>query len=346
MMEKVILGKTGIEIKRLGFGGIPIQRVDERQAVETVMHAIERGVDFIDTSRAYTTSERRIGLALREIGEGAKGVILATKSLEQTADKIRRDVDVSLKELGRDKIELYQCHFIKDFAAYRRVTLKGGALEGLLKARDEGLIDHVGITSHNLDVLDRAVDDSLFETIMVCYSFLESKAEKTLIPKALAHGTGVIIMKALSGGVIEDPELAIKYALALGGTAVIPGVESMDKFDRNWDIFLGDLTLGPQELRQIDAIRSEFDKQFCRRCDYCQPCPEGISIQHVLGIKSLVKRNGPGCVKEGWIKEAVNQARNCTRCGACLERCPYELPIPDLIRQNVEWVEGLLEGRP
>ena len=177
MTGKVILGKTGIEIKRLGFGGIPIQRVDERQAVETVIHAIERGVDFIDTSRAYTTSETRIGMALRETGQG---VILATKSLEQSADKVRKDVKVSLKELQRDKIELYQCHFIKDFDAYHRVTSKGGALEGLLKARDEGLIEHVGITSHNLDVLDRAIDDGLFETIMVCYSFLEFKAENTV----------------------------------------------------------------------------------------------------------------------------------------------------------------------
>jgi aryl-alcohol dehydrogenase-like predicted oxidoreductase len=79
MTGKVVLGKTGIEVTRLGFGGIPIQRVDERQAVETVIHAIQRGVDFIDTSRAYTTSERRIGMALRETGGK---VILATKSLE------------------------------------------------------------------------------------------------------------------------------------------------------------------------------------------------------------------------------------------------------------------------
>jgi predicted aldo/keto reductase-like oxidoreductase len=341
MMEKMILGMTGLEIKRLGFGGIPIQRVDERQAVETVIHAIDQGVDFIDTSRAYTTSETRIGLALREAG---KRVVVATKSLEQTADKMRRDVDVSLKELGRDKIELYQCHFIKDFDAYRRVTSKGGALEGLLKARDEGLIEHIGITSHNLEVLDRAIDDGLFETIMVCYSFLEFKAEETLIPKALASDIGVIIMKPFSGGVIDDPELAIKYALALGGTALIPGVESREKFDRNWGIFQGALNISPEERQQIEAIRSEFDKKFCRRCDYCQPCPEGISIQHVIGVRSLVKRSGPKLLRGGWVKEAVDTARNCTRCGACLERCPYELPIPDLIRENIEWVEARLEA--
>jgi predicted aldo/keto reductase-like oxidoreductase len=341
MTGKVVLGKTGMEVKRLGFGGIPIQRVDERQAVETVIHAIQRGVDFIDTSRAYTTSERRIGMALRESG---KEVILATKSLEQSADAVRRDVEESLQELGREKIELYQCHFVKDFEAYHRVTSRGGALEGLLKAREEGLIEHVGITSHNLDVLDRAIDDGLFETIMVCYSFLEPKAEKTVIPRALAGDIGVIIMKAFSGGVIDNARLAIKYALALGGTVVIPGVENREIFDENWEIFLGNLTLDRKERRQIEAIRSEFDKQFCRRCDYCQPCPEGISIQHILGIKFIVKRMGPEVLHSGWIKSGVDAARNCTGCGACMERCPYELPIPDLIRENIAWVEDRLSS--
>jgi predicted aldo/keto reductase-like oxidoreductase len=339
MTRKVILGKTGIEIKRLGFGGIPIQRVDERQAVETVVHAIESGVDFIDTSRVYTTSEARIGMALRETGQR---VILATKSLEQSADRIRKDVEISLKELRRDKIELYQCHFVRDLDAYHRVTSKGGALEGLLKARDEGLIEHVGITSHNLDVLDRVIDDGLFETIMVCYSFLEFKAENTVIPKALAKDIGVIVMKAFSGGVIENARLAIKYALALAGTVVIPGVENKEKFDENWEVFLGDLTLDRQERQQIEAIRSEFDKQFCRRCDYCQPCPEGIPIQHVIGIRSIVNRMGSECLHSGWIKDGIDAARNCTACGACLERCPYELPIPELIRANLEWVEAQL----
>ena len=299
MTAKVVLGKTGMEVKRLGFGGIPIQRVDERQAVETVIHAIQRGVDFIDTSRAYTTSERRIGMALRETGGK---VILATKSLEQSADAVRRDVEESLQELGREKIELYQCHFVKDFEAYHRVTSGGGALEGLLKAREEGLIEHVGISSHNLDVLERVIDDGLFETIMVCYSFLEPKAEKTVIPRALAGDIGVIIMKAFSGGVIGNARLAIKYALALGGTVVIPGVENRELFDENWEIFMGNRKLDRKERQQIEAIRSEFDKQFCRRCDYCQPCPEGISIQHLLGIRFIVKRMGPEVLQVGWIK--------------------------------------------
>jgi predicted aldo/keto reductase-like oxidoreductase len=340
MITKVFLGKTGLEVTRLGFGGIPIQRVDERQAVETVLHAVSSGVDFIDTSRAYTTSERRIGLALKDSG---RRVVLATKSLEQDADGMRRDVETSLRELGLAKIDLYQCHFVKDFDAYGRVTGRGGALEGLLKAREEGLIGHVGITSHSLDVLTRAVDDGLFETIMACYSFLEPRAEEELIPRAVAAGVGVITMKAFSGGVIDRANLAIKYALAPAGTVVIPGVESREIFDENWEIFRGDLALDAGERRQIEAIRAEFDRKFCRRCDYCQPCPENIPIQTVMGIRYLVKRMGRESLQGPWVKGSMEAAKRCTACGACLERCPYELPIPDLIRENAAWVEAELE---
>lgn len=336
MKRQVKLGKTGIKVTRLGFGGIPIQRVSEKEAVETVIHAVDRGVDFIDTSRAYTTSETRIGIALRETG---KDVVVATKSQQHDADKIRKDVDISLKELQREKIELYQCHFIRDLDAYKKITSKGGALEGLLKAREEGLIDHIGITSHSLDLLDHVIDDGLFETIMVCYSFLEPKAGERVIPRALDHDIGVIVMKAFSGGVIDNARLALKYALAVEGTIVIPGVETKELFDINWETFLDDVPFSRKEREEIRTIQDTFDKQFCRRCDYCQPCPEEIPIQHVIGIKSMVKRMGTRILTEGWPKFAIDQARKCTECGLCTERCPYDLPIPELIKENLRWVD-------
>ena len=336
MKRQITLGKTGIQVTRLGFGGIPIQRVSEEEAIKTVIHALTSGVDFIDTSRAYTTSERRIGIALQETG---KDVVVATKSQQHTADKIRKDVEISLSELQRDKIELYQCHFIHDRDAYKKIISEGGALEGLLKAREEGLIEHIGITSHSLDLLDHVIDDGLFETIMVCYSFLEPKAQERVIPRALAADIGVIVMKAFSGGIIDNARLALKYALAIEGTVVIPGIEAPELFDKNWEVFVDDLPLSRKEWEEIHAIQSEFDKQFCRRCDYCQPCPEEIPIQHIIGIKSMVKRMGPGILAGGWPRFAVDQARGCTACGLCSERCPYELPIPELIKENLRWID-------
>jgi uncharacterized protein len=338
-VERIVIGKTGLEVNRLGLGGIPIQRVDEAQAVETVLHAVESGVDFIDTARGYSTSERWIGMALQETD---KKVVIASKSHDRTSDGIRADLEKSLQELHRDTIDLYQCHFVRNEQDYRKIISPGGALEGLRRAKEEGLIGHIGLSSHSLDLLDVVLKERLFETIMLCFSFLESAAEKRIIPKAIETGIGVIAMKPFSGGAIENPRLALKYVLSCPGIVVIPGVEEKSLFDENWRIFTGGHELEPEEKREIEQIRLRCDKTFCRRCDYCQPCTEEIPIQVVLGIKTTVKRLGLDAMKREMFKNACDKARACCECGECMTRCPYGLPIPDLLKENLRWVDERL----
>ena len=340
-MQRIKLGNTGLEVNRFGFGGIPIQRVSESQAIETVLYALEKGVDFVDTARNYTTSEQRIGRALKQID---KRVVVASKSQGKTADDIRADLETSLKALQREHIDLYQCHFVRNNEEYQQVISTGGALEGMLRAKEEGLIGHVGITSHNLDLLEQVVEDGLFETIMACFSFLEPKAKENVIPRALGKNIGVIAMKSFSGGVIDTPVLALKYALLQPGVVVIPGVESKELFHQNWNVYQGRHELDNAEIAEIEKIRNRFDKNFCRRCDYCQPCSENIPIQLILGIRTALQRFGKSFLTTGWPREVISKARNCSACGECLERCPYQLPIPDLIKENLEWVDDVLES--
>lgn len=339
-MRRTVLGKTGLEVYRLGFGGIPIQRVDEKHAVETVLHAVEKGVDFIDTARAYTTSENCIGKALKQTD---KRVILATKSFNRTSDAAQNDVEKSLEDLQVEYIDLYQCHAISSEKDYEGVISQGGALEGLLKAKEQGLIGHIGLTSHSLDILEKVVEDGLFETIMLCFSFLEPVAAEKVIPKAIKNNIGVIAMKPFSGGVIDSPTLALKYALSQPDIVVIPGVEEKSLFDQNWQIFQGSFDLSRDEKREIEEIRKLHDKSFCRRCDYCQPCPEEIPIQFVLGIRSLTKRMGAESLKNPALQNIINKAKGCVECGECMSRCPYELPIPELIKECLQWAEENLE---
>jgi len=336
-MERITLGRTGITINRCGFGGIPIQRVDEDQAVETVRHAIEQGVDFIDTSRAYTTSERRIGKALKLTD---KKVTLASKSVSRKPEDVRADLEKSLSDLQVDHIDLYQCHFVSTLEDYQQVVQANGALDTLVKAKDEGLIGHIGISSHSLEVLEQALNDGLFDTIMVCFSFLEPAAKELIIPKALEKNIGIIAMKSFSGGAIDNPVLALKWALSQPGVAIIPGVEDTALFDQNWVVYTsGDFVLTAAEQNEIDSIRKRYDKVFCRRCDYCQPCSEEIPISVVLHVRSIIKRMGKEAVNGAFLSPALAAARKCSECGDCLGRCPYELPIPDLIRENLNWVD-------
>jgi uncharacterized protein len=337
-MKKMLLGNTGIEVVRLGFGGIPIQRLDEAQAVEVVLHALEKGMDFIDTSRMYTTSEKRIGKALKDTDKKA---VVATKSFQRSSDGIQKDVEISLRELQLDYINVYQCHGISSEEEYRLITSPNGALSGLIKAREQGLIGHIGITSHSLDLLDKILDDGLFETIMVCFSFLEPAAREKVIPKAREKQVGIIAMKPFSGGVIEAPETALKWVLQYPDLLVIAGVEDKALIDQNWEVFQGSYAITAEEQRRMDDICNEYKNKFCRRCDYCLPCSEEIPIQFVLGVRSLIKRMGPAALQSPMFLRLLEKAANCSECGDCMERCPYSLPIPEMIKANYNWMKEL-----
>jgi predicted aldo/keto reductase-like oxidoreductase len=336
-MEKARLGRTNLHITRLGWGGIPIQRVSEEEAVAVVVAAVEMGVDLLDTARGYTTSEARIGKALKKVRQP---VILSSKSPART-NKIYDEVHISLKNLQVDKIPIYHLHNVSKTEDYEKVMGPGGAYEGLEKARREGLIDHIGITSHSLNVLERSLQDNRFSVIMTCYSFLEPEAAGRIFPLAAARDVGILAMKPFSGGVIERASPALKYVLATPNIVPIPGSESVEKVRENWKIFIEGPALKAEEKDYIKALQEQMKQQFCRRCDYCQPCSQEISIQMIMGLKSVVKRFGAGADAPAWIQGVVNKARNCTECGECLPRCPYQLPIPELIKKNLEFYDSV-----
>jgi predicted aldo/keto reductase-like oxidoreductase len=334
-MEKIRLGKTNLKVTRLGWGGIPIQRVSEKDGVAVIRAVIEMGVDLLDTARAYTNSEHRVGLALQRID---RPVVLSTKSTVKS-EGIYNEVHESLKQLKVKKIDIYHLHSVSRYEDYEKVMGPGGAYGGLKRARDEGLIDHIGITSHNLKVLEKAIEEGYFEVIMACYSFLEPEAATKVFPLAKAKDVGVLAMKAFSGGVIEEAGPALRFVLQTKEIVPIPGTETLERARENWKVFVEGISLTEKDQERIGAIKKEFNQQFCRRCDYCQPCSEGINIQFAVGLKSIIKRFGSMAQELKWMMDLIGKARNCSECGDCLQRCPYQLPIPDLIRENLEWYD-------
>ena len=170
-MDYVTLGKTGLKISRLGFGGIPIQRIDAAGTCELIKHLLDAGINYIDTARAYTVSEAFLGEAL----EGVRSqFILATKSMARTKEAMAADIDVSLQTLRTDYIDLYQVHNPSP-ADLDKVIAPGGALEALMEAKAAGKIGHIGITLHSADLFKRAVDFDWVETIMFPYNIVETQ---------------------------------------------------------------------------------------------------------------------------------------------------------------------------
>ena len=328
-MEYRVLGKTGLKISRLGFGGIPIQRIDAEGTKKLCQQLLEEGVNFIDTARGYTVSEEYLGYALEGIRED---FVIATKSMARTKEAMAADIEISLKNLRTDHIDLYQVHNATP-EQVQQVVAPGGALEALMEAKAAGKIGHIGLTSHSLDTFKMALDMDWVETFMFPYNIVETQAEK-LIAEADRRDIGFICMKPLAGGAIENATLAMRYICDNDNvTVVIPGMADPAELVQNLAAVKDISPLSPEEKAGILEIRSQLGTNFCRRCNYCQPCAAGINISACFLFDGYLNRYGLG----DWAKERyatmAHTAGECIGCGACESRCPYNLPIRDMLKK-------------
>ena len=334
-MEYKVLGKTGLRVSVMGFGGIPIQRIDAAGTKPLIHRLMEAGVNYIDTARGYTVSEEYLGEALEGIRQN---FILATKSMTRDKASMEKDIATSLKNLRTDYIDLYQIHN-PNAAQLEQVMAPGGALEALVEAREAGKIGHIGITLHAVDLFEKALELPWVETIMFPYNIVETQAE-ALIAKCAEKNIGFIAMKPLAGGAIEDGRLAMRYICANPAvTVAIPGMADMAEVEQNLAAAEDHSPLNDQELAAMEAIRKELGTNFCRRCNYCQPCSAGINISGAFLFEGYHNRYG----LQGWAKDRYlalpKTASDCVDCGLCEERCPYHLPIRQMLK-NVANVFG------
>jgi uncharacterized protein len=332
-MESTVLGKTGLTISRIGFGAIPIQRLNDDDAVAVIRRCLELGVTYLDTANAYSTSEGRIGRALE--GRNSK-VILSTKTQSRAADGVAAHLAQSLQMMKVDSIDLYQFHNVSTFPDLEKVLAPGGPYDVITEAMRDGRVKHVGITSHQIDVAKEAVKTGRFETVMYPFNFIVHEPGEELVALAAQYGVGFIAMKPFAGGMIDNATLAIKFLLQFPNVVPIPGVERIAEIDEIVGIVNGSWILTDEEQAEIDRIRRETSHRFCRRCDYCQPCTAGIAISNVMSYPTMVRRMPRHHVVSGWIADTLEKVAGCTDCGLCEERCPYHLPIREMISENLE----------
>ncbi|MER2013910.1 MAG: aldo/keto reductase [Methanobrevibacter sp.] len=330
------LGKTDLEVNKNGFGALPIQRRNEKDSIEILKKAYDNGINFYDTARFYTDSEEKLGKAFEDVREN---IYIATKTGMETAEEFWSDLETSLKNLRTDYVDLYQFHNISFVPKAEDELYKA-----MLEAKEEGLIKHIGLTTHKITHAHDALDSSLYETLQYPFSYLSGDEELKLIKKCKSLDIGFIAMKAMGGGLIKNSKASFAYINQFSNVLPIWGIQKLEELDE----FLSydSSTILDDELKSaIEQDKKELGDNFCRGCGYCMPCPEEINISLCARMSLWIRRFPTEPNLDERTQEIMKHTLDCVECYECVDRCPYELDIPELLKENYEDYQNVLSGK-
>lgn len=335
-MQKVVLGKTGLEVNKNGFGALPVQRVTKKEAVYLLQKAFYHGINYFDTARMYTDSEEKMGAAFAHTRER---IVISTKTGANNAEGFWRDLEESLRNLQTDYIDIYQFH---NPSFCPKPGDGSGLYEAMLQAKEQGKIRHIGITNHRYRVAEEAAESGLYETVQFPFSYLSGETEMRIVDMCKEKNIGFIAMKALSGGLITDSALAYAYLSGFGHVEPIWGIQRETELDEFLSYQECPPAMTEERKEKIGKEREELAGDFCRGCGYCMPCPTGIEINNCARM-SLLLRRAPkeGYLSEEWQKK-MKKVEECLHCGKCKEKCPYGLDTPALLGKNYEDYKSFL----
>ena len=338
-MDRVTLGKTGITVCRNGFGALPIQRIGKEDAAYLVRKAYENGVNFFDTARVYTDSEEKLGYATSSFRDK---IYIATKTAAKNGEDLKKDLETSLSLLKTDYIDIYQFHNPPFCPNPGDGT---GLYEAMLEAKKEGKIRHIGITNHRLGVAKEAIESGLYETLQFPFSYISGEKEMELLSMCRERGMGFIAMKGLAGGLLNNSRVCYAFMSQFDNVLPIWGVQRERELDE-WLSYNDNPPVMDEEVKSIiEKDRKELSGDFCRGCGYCMPCPMGIQISECARMIQMIRRSPSESQLSAEAQAMMANIHNCVKCGKCMDKCPYSLPIPTLLEKNLEDYEAIIEGR-
>jgi uncharacterized protein len=359
---------TDLRLSALGFGAMRLPD-DDDFAVECMVHALENGVNLIDTAPGYRggeddsrgSSERLVGRALQQVNRDE--VYLSTKNASgaPSAEAWREELEQSLENLQTDYIDFYQLiHAIK-WESYTE-KFRPNAWDEALKAREEGLIRHFSFSSHDSpENIIKLLEEGIFESCIIQYNLLDRKNEP-VIDYARENGISVFVMGPVGGGrlgmrsekiesivpgVKSTPELALRFVLSNPGvTTALSGMNTIEMIDENIATASLEEPLSDDELTAIEETLQEnkaLAELYCTGCDYCMPCPQDVGIPRIFAAmnmhrvwglteaaKARYARLGPDS------RSGLLQADACVECGVCETKCPQDIPIIEQLKESHE----------
>lgn len=360
------MGKTGVEVSVLGFGCMRFptvegddSKIDEAKSVEMLRHAIDSGVNYLDTAFFYHggSSERLVGKALkdgyRDLAYLATKLPLGEVKCEEDVERIFNE---QLEKLDVEYIDFYLLHAVNN-DSWDNVVVKYDVLPKLEKLKEQGKIKHLGFSFHDdlwvfKKIID-AYDGFEFCQIQLNYIDVDYQAGLEGLEYAASKGLGVIVMEPLLGGKLANPEKSVKAKLSCEKTPVewaldflwnrpevsmlLSGMGSMQMVNDNLSYadkaVAGMLT--QENLEMLSEAKKSFDELNlvpCTGCEYCMPCPEGVEIPKVFSAYNKITEGGRRLVKEIF-PDIESNAYLCQKCGKCESACPQHIKIADTLRK-------------
>ena len=352
-------GKTGKKISAIGFGGMRFPEPEQiEKNAELVLYAHSKGITYFDTAPLYCNdrSEEITGAALRQMNPGTFTV--STKCSSSDGNELRTSLERSLERLGVDCIDFFNIWCIKSAADWD-ARKKGGAVDALLKARDEGLVRHVVCSTHMTgDEAGAMFDEGRFEGVTLGYNAVNFPFREQVVADAARHGMGIVTMNPLNGGLIpqnaqrfdfirspEDPDVvhaALRFILSNPAiTSALVGFSSTAEIDQA--VRAAETFKPLPASRKTEILKQILDRfdGFCTGCGYCLPCPQGLQIPRLMDAYNMRILNGPAAeqitnrLKWHW-DLAAETAAECTGCGQCEQACTQHLPIIERLQEVVE----------
>lgn len=333
----MILGKTNLEVNKNGFGALPIQRCSMDEAVEILKKAYDEGINFYDTAHFYTDSEEKMGKAFEDIPR--ENIYLVSKTAAETPEVFWSDLKTSLESLKTDYLDLYQFHNISFVPKEDDDVYKA-----MLEAKEKGMIRHIGITTHKITFAHEAIESGLYETLQYPFSYLSGEEEIELVEKCKDLDVGFIAMKAMGGGLIKNSKASFAYINQFDNVLPIWGIQKLEELDEF--LSYNDTTVLTDDLKaEIEKDKEELGENFCRGCAYCMPCPEEINISLCARMSLWIRRFPAEPYLTEEYQEMMEHTKDCTECYSCTDKCPYELDIPELLKENYEDYQNVLSGK-
>lgn len=329
-MKKIRLGRTELMVGASSFGALPIQRLSKPEAVKLLREAYELGMNYFDTAHGYTDSEEKIGMALSDV---RKDIIISTKSPAKDKKTLLEDIETSLERMKTDYIDLLQLHNPDTLPDPEDPD---GLYGGLLEAKRQGMIRHIGITNHSLERAVAAVKSGKYETIQYPFSSLASEEEIALTQLAKQEDVGFIAMKGLSGGLITNAATTFSFIKQYDNVVPIWGIQRESELLEFIEMEKNPPAYDDAMKALIEKDRRELAGNFCRGCGYCKPCPVGIDIPTMARMSLLLRRSPYQRYMTEEFKEQMMVIEQCLHCNACMSRCPYHLNTPELLQENLK----------